>query len=74
MIPDQVQVRQIFNESYNVFYKKWINPNTPFDVDAMMREAHELDKKYNHQDIVNINALIECIEDEWRKRNAISSN
>lgn len=58
------EVRQIFNDTYNVFYKKWINPDTPYDADQLVREAHELDRKYNHQDIVNIAALIVCIEKE----------
>ncbi len=67
MTPSPVEVRQIFNETYNVFYKKWINPNTPFDADKMIQEARSLNQKYNHLDIVNIAALIECIENERRE-------
>jgi hypothetical protein len=60
------EVRQIFNDTYNVFYKKWINPDTVYDPDVMMQEARELDRKYNHQSIVSIAELIVCIEDERR--------
>lgn len=68
MIPNQIEVRQIFNETYNVFYKKWINPNTEYNVDQMMQEARELNQKYEGQKVVNIVELIECIEDERRRR------
>jgi hypothetical protein len=64
------EVRQIFNDTYNVFYKKWINPDTVYDPSVMMQEARELDRKYNHQDIVNIVALIECIEEERRRESS----
>jgi hypothetical protein len=57
------EVRQIFNDTYNVFYKKWINPNTVYDPVVMMMEAKELDHKYDGQKIVSITDLIICIED-----------
>ncbi|MDF2907166.1 MAG: hypothetical protein K0R34_2487 [Herbinix sp.] len=69
-IPSHTEVRQIFNDTYNVFYKKWINPDTVYDPAVMMQEARELDRKYNHQDIVNIAALIECIEAERRRESS----
>jgi hypothetical protein len=67
MITSPNEVRQIFNDAYNVFYKKWINPNTVYDPDAMMREARELDRKYDGQKIVSIADLIICIEDVRRR-------
>jgi hypothetical protein len=70
MIPSPVEVRQIFNDTYNVFYKKWINPGTPYDPAVMMQEAREFNRKYDGQKIVSITELIVCIEEERRKRNA----
>lgn len=62
-------VRQIFNETYNVFYKKWINPNTPYNPDLMLHEARELNHKYDCNLCRNmITDLIVCIEEEWRRR------
>ncbi len=73
-MPSQTEVRQIFHETYNVFYKKWVNPNIPYDPVAMIQEARDLDIKFNHQDIVSIPGLIECIENERRSEDVISSN
>jgi hypothetical protein len=67
-IPTPTEVRQIFNDTYNVFYKKWTNPNTVYDSAVMMQEAHELDRKYDGQKIVSIAELIICIENEVLKR------
>lgn len=66
-IPNQSEVRQIFNETYNVFYKKWINPNTSYDPEQMLQEARELDEKFNHQKVVSMTELIVCIENERRR-------
>jgi hypothetical protein len=66
-IPSPIEVRQIFNDTYNVFYKKWINPNTIYDPAVMMHEARELDRKYGGQRIVSITDLIICIEDVRRR-------
>lgn len=69
MIPSPIEVRQIFNEAYNVFYKKWINSNTPFNADQMMQEARELNQKYDCDLCRHMLAdLIVCIEDEYRRR------
>lgn len=66
-IPTHEEVRNIFNETYNAFYKKWINPNTQYNPELMLQEARELDRKYNHQKIVSITELIVCIENERRR-------
>lgn len=66
--PSQAEVRQIFHETYNVFYKKWINPDITYDPEAVIQEARELDNKFGHQDIVNITSLIMCIENERRMK------
>ncbi len=66
-VPDRTEVRQIMNDTYNVFYRKWINPDTPYDPAVMLQEARELDRKYEGQKIVNIAELIVCIEEERRR-------
>jgi hypothetical protein len=48
-IPSPTEVRQLMNEAYNVFYKKWINPDTVYDPEAMMCEVRNMDKKYDCQ-------------------------
>lgn len=62
-IPSHEEVRNIFNETYNVFYKKWRNISAPDDWKIMRQEAIELDRKYPyslcHQILLE---LIECIE------------
>lgn len=70
-IPSAIEVRQIFNETYNVFYRKWTNPNTPYNPDIMMQQAHELNQKYDCDLCRHMIAdLIVCIEDEWKRRNS----
>lgn len=73
-IPSPSEVRQIFNDTYNVFYRKWINPDTPYDPAVMLQDARELNRKYEWQKIVNITELIVCIEEERSKSNVISSD
>jgi hypothetical protein len=73
-IPSPAEVRQIFNDTYNVFYKKWINPDTPYDTEIMLQEARELNRKYEGQKIVNIAELIVCIENERRELDVVSTN
>ncbi len=71
-MPDQAEVRQIFHETYNVFYKKWINSNIPYDPARAMQEARDLDNKFGHQKIVDILKLIECIENERRSEDEVN--
>ncbi len=67
MIPSPVKVRQIFNDTYNVFYKKWCNTNTVYNPDLMLHEARELNWKYDCDLCRHITAdLIICIENERR--------
>lgn len=67
-LPNQAEVRQIFHETYNVFYKKWVNPNIQYEPELMLQEARELNKKYEGQKIVSITELIMCIEQEKRRQ------
>ena len=65
--PNPAEVRQIFHETYNVFYKKWINPDIPYDPVQMMQEAYALEHKYDCSLCRHMIAdLIECIENERR--------
>lgn len=67
-IPSPEEVRQIFFEVYNSFYRKWINMNMPFDAEKMLQEAHELNSKYDC-DLCRymLTDLIICIQ-EYRRR------
>jgi hypothetical protein len=73
MIPSPAEVRQIFNDTYNVFYKKWINSDAAYDPAVMLQEARELNQKYEGQKIVNIAELIACIEKERRRQNNVDT-
>jgi hypothetical protein len=69
-MPSPEEVRAIFNETYNVFYKKWINSNTPFNADAMMQEVHAINQKYDCKLCRHMLVdLIVCIQNEWKRRN-----
>ena len=69
-IPSHEEVRNIFNETYNVFYKKWKNISNLDDWKIMRQEAIELDRKYDCELCRHMVAdLIECIEEEWRLKN-----
>lgn len=46
-IPSHEEVRSIFNETYNVFYKRWKNISNLDDWPRLMQEMHEIDQKYN---------------------------
>lgn len=68
-IPSPEEVRQIFNEVYNVFYKKWHTISDPEQWVLLMQEMREIDHKYNcdlcRQMLLE---LIKVIEDEFKRR------
>lgn len=71
MIPDHEQVKSFMNEIYNNFYLKWRNELTLDNVEQMMQEVYDLDIKYPFElchDVIL--GLVECIEDEYRRRNS----
>jgi hypothetical protein len=46
-IPTQIEVRQIFNDTYNVFYKKWKDISNPDDWVILAQEMKEIDHRYD---------------------------
>lgn len=47
MIPSHEEVRQIFNDTYNVFYKKWKDISSPEQWADLMQDMREINQKYN---------------------------
>jgi hypothetical protein len=71
-----LEVREIWNITYNVFYKKWISPETIHDSEVMWQEVREIDRKYNckmcHEMLMG---LVESIDQEIVRRNQnVSTN
>lgn len=67
--PTHEEVRQIFNETYNVFYKRWKDISNPADWDTLMQEARELNEKYPYKLCQQILLeLIDIVEDEYKRR------
>lgn len=68
-IPTHEEVRQIMNEAYNVFYKKWVNPSTQYDPNVMWQEVRAMDQKYDcelcHELLMG---LVESIDREIVRR------
>ena len=68
-IPSPEQVRQIFNDTYNVFYKKWKDISSPEQWVQLMQDMREIDQKYNcdlcRQILLE---LVKVIEDEFKRR------
>lgn len=68
-IPSPIDVRQLMNEAYNVFYKKWTNPTTVYDPDLIWQEVRDMEKRYDCQlcrDLLI--GLVESIDQEIVKR------
>ena len=72
MAPDHETVKQIMNEVYNRFYLKWRKSMTEDNIDQILQEAREINQKYNcdlcRHMVVD---LIECIEEEYKRREKI---
>ncbi len=68
-IPSHEEVRQIFNDTYNVFYKKWKDISSPEQWVPLMQDMREIDRKYNcdlcRQILIE---LVKVIEDEFKRR------
>jgi hypothetical protein len=68
-IPNQADVRQIFNDTYNVFYKKWKDISNPEEWANLMQEMREIDNRYQcdlcRQILLE---LVKCIEHEYKAR------
>lgn len=68
-IPSQSEVRQIFNDTYNVFYKKWKDISNPDDWVILMQEMRDIDNKYQcdlcRQILLE---LVKVIENEFKSK------
>ena len=65
-IPTQTEIRQIFNDTYNVFYKKWKDISSAEQWPLLMQDVYNIYVKYPYRlcrDIL-LN-LVECIEEEF---------
>ena len=68
MIPDHETVKQIFNETYNVFYLKWKSISNPADWKALMQDVRDLNEKYPYPLCRRILLeLVEIIEDGFQR-------
>lgn len=68
-IPSHEEVRNIFNETYNVFYKKWRNISNQDDWPRLMQEMHEINDKYQCELCSKILLeLVVVIQNEFLKR------
>lgn len=74
-IPSHDEIRNIFNETYNVFYKKWKDISALADWPILMQEARELNKKYPYSLCQQILLeLIEIIEDGFKENEELDVN
>lgn len=68
-IPSSDKVRQIFNDTYNGFYKKWKDISAAEQWVPLMQEMHEIDAKYDcdlcRQILLE---LVKVIEYEFKQR------
>lgn len=70
MGPDHETIKQFMNDVYNGFYLKWRLTLTQKNAADMMNDVYELEKKYSQYELCKtiILCLIECIEEEYRRR------
>lgn len=67
--PNHEEIRNIFNETYNVFYTKWKSISNPSDWDRLMQDVRELNQKYPYSLCRKmLLELVEIIEDEFKRR------
>ncbi len=68
-IPTQTEVRQIFNDTYNVFYKKWKDISNPDDWVKVAQDMRDINRKYDCELCKAILLeLVKSIESEFKQR------
>jgi len=71
-IPSPTEVKQIFNEAYNIFYRKWHTISDQEQWVQLTQEMREIDQKYNcdlcRQILLE---LVVVIQEEFLKRREI---
>ena len=66
-IPSPEEVRQIFNDTYNVFYKKWKDISTLEQWVDLVQDASQINQKYNCELCKQILLeLVKVIEDGFK--------
>lgn len=69
IIPNHEQIKQIFNDTYNVFYRKWKDISSPEQWVQLMQDMREIDAKYNcnlcRQILLE---LVKVIQEEFLKK------
>ena len=69
MIPNQEEVRQIFNDTYNVFYKKWKDISSLEQWVDLIQDMSRINQKYNCELCKQILLeLVKVIEDGFKRR------
>ncbi len=48
-VPSKEDVKQIFSEVHNVWFKKYRDSNSDEEFQTMVKEAHEINKKYPYK-------------------------
>jgi hypothetical protein len=68
-IPSQAEVRLIFNDTYNVFYKKWKDISNPEDWVKIAQDMRDINNRYNCELCKQILLeLVKCIEAEYKTK------
>ena len=69
LIPSPEEVRQIFNDTYNVFYKKWKDISSLEQWVDLVQDASRINQKYNCELCKQILLeLVKVIEDYFKRR------
>jgi len=70
-IPNQEEVKAIFNETYNLFYRKYKDMVDPEQWVPLMLDLKAISDKYPYPLCRSILAeLSVCLEDEFKRRQA----
>lgn len=71
LIPTPEEVRQIFNDTYNVFYKKWKDISSLEQWVDLVQDMSRINQKYNCDLCKQILLeLVKVIEDGFKRRDA----
>jgi len=72
-IPTPSEVRQIFNDTHNVFYKKWKDISTADQWANLIKDMHEIDSRYQcdlcRQILLE---LVKVIEHEFKSKEGLN--
>ena len=73
LIPSPEEVRQIFNDTYNIFYKKWKDISTLEQWVDLIQDMSRINQKYNCELCKQILLeLVKVIEDGFKQREVVA--